>query len=234
MKKNKNIFITSTGTNLGKTYCSVEIIKKLIENNIDVNVFKPILSGFNKGRITESDSYKILQAKGINPNLEKIKLITPWIFKQPSAPTVAAKKEKKKLIYSQVLKWAKIKIENADEGVINIFEGAGGLMVPIEATKTILDLIEDIDSKVILDAGNYLWSISHTISAIRNIQQRNIDIINVIINNREISDIDINDTLDLLKTSLENKIPFRKVNMNDNYSSKSFNIIMEDIKNTFL
>ena len=69
MGKNKNIFITSTGTNLGKTYCSVEIIKKLIENNIDVNVFKPILSGFNKGRITESDSYKILQAKGIKTNI---------------------------------------------------------------------------------------------------------------------------------------------------------------------
>ena len=233
MKYYNNIFITSTGTNLGKTYCTVEIIKKLIKNNVDVNVFKPILSGFNKNKIADSDSYKILEAKGISPNLENIKSITPWIFQQPIAPRVAARKEKKSLIYDEVVKWAKNKIKNSNNQSVNIFEGAGGLMVPIESTKTILDLIEDIESKVILVTGNYLGSISHTLSAIRNIQQRNIDLLNVIINNKNVSNIDINDTLKELKISLKNKILLRKINVNDNYNNKSFKKIIKDIVNIF-
>ena len=106
-------------------------------------------------------------------------------------------------------------------------------MVPIESTKTILDLIEDIESKVILVTGNYLGSISHTLSAIRNIQQRNIDLLNVIINNKNVSNIDINDTLKELKISLKNKILLRKINVNDNYNNKSFKKIIKDIVNIF-
>ena len=59
----KNVFITSTGTSLGKTYCSVEILKELAKRKIEVNGFKPILSGFNFNNIDDSDSYKILETR---------------------------------------------------------------------------------------------------------------------------------------------------------------------------
>ena len=45
--RKKNIFITSTGTNLGKTYCTIEILKELINRKVMVNAYKPILSGFD-------------------------------------------------------------------------------------------------------------------------------------------------------------------------------------------
>ena len=57
--------------------------------------------------------------------------------------------------------------KKSDNNIINIFEGAGGLLVPIEKTKTILDLMKDLNSKVVLVVGNYLGSVSHTISAIQ-------------------------------------------------------------------
>ena len=60
---NKSIFITSTGTEIGKTYCTVRIIKELVRRNYRTQAFKPILSGFRKENIEESDSFKILKAQ---------------------------------------------------------------------------------------------------------------------------------------------------------------------------
>jgi dethiobiotin synthetase len=228
MNKKKNIFISSTGTGVGKTYCTVEIIKELIDRKVNVNVYKPILSGFDFNNIEESDSYKILSAKNIIPKLEDIKKITPWLFEKPIAPSIAAIKENKKLRYNEVLDWCLKKINN-NNNEINIFEGAGGLEVPIEATSTVLNLIKDLDCKVILVVGNYLGSVSHSISAIKNIKSENLEIINVIINKNTDDVIDIEDTEMLLKTTLDSEIKFRKVFQNDNNKNISFKKITDDI-----
>ena len=95
-------------------------------------------------------------------------------------------------------------------------------MVPIEKTKTILDLMKDLNSKVVLVVGNYLGSVSHTISAIQNLQHANLQIINIIINkNINSDDIDIKDTESLLRSSLNKKIIIRKVNYSDTYKNIS-------------
>ena len=170
MGKNKNIFITSTGTNIGKTYCTVEILKEMLYRKVLFNAYKPILSGFNISNIKDSDSYKILKTNNKEPKIEDIKEISPWLFEKPIAPSIAAKKENKSLKYNDVLEWC---LKKSDNKIINIFEGAGGLLVPIEKTKTILDLMKDLNSKVVLVVGNYLGSVSHTISAIQNLQYAN-------------------------------------------------------------
>ena len=95
-------------------------------------------------------------------------------------------------------------------------------MVPIEKTKTILDLMKDLNSKVVLVVGNYLGSVSHTLSAIQNLQHANLQIINIIINkNINNDDIDIKDTESLLRSSINKKIIIRKVNYSDKYKSIS-------------
>ena len=227
MGKNKNIFITSTGTNIGKTYCTVEILKEMLHRKVLFNAYKPILSGFNILNIKDSDSYKILNTYKKEPEIEDIKEISPWLFEKPIAPSIAAKKENKSLKYNDVLEWC---LKKSDNKIINIFEGAGGLLVPIEKTKTILDLMKDLNSKVVLVVGNYLGSVSHTISAIQNLQHANLQIINIIINkNINSDDIDIKDTECLLRSSLNKKILIRKVNYSDTYKNISLKKITEDI-----
>ena len=138
---NRSFFITSTGTELGKTYCAVEIIKALKNKKIIVKPYKPILSGFEKKNINNSDSYKILSTIQRSVNYNDIRGITPWCFKEPIAPSLAAKKEKKPLEYSKVLNWClEKKNMKEDFRAIKIFEGAGGLFVPIEGKKTMLDV----------------------------------------------------------------------------------------------
>ena len=227
MGKNKNIFITSTGTNIGKTYCTVEILKEMLHRKVLFNAYKPILSGFDIYNIKDSDSYKILKTNNKEPKIEDIKEISPWLFEKPIAPSIAAKKENKSLKYNDVLEWC---LKKSDNNIINIFEGAGGLLVPIEKIKTLLDLMKDLNSKVVLVVGNYLGSVSHTLSAIKNLQQANLQIINIIINeNINNDDIDIKDTESLLRSSINKKIIIRKVNYGDKYKSISLKKITEDI-----
>ena len=226
----KNIFITSTGTNLGKTYCFVEILKELGHRKIIANSYKPILSGFNFDNIVDSDSYKIIQTRNITPDIDHIKNITPWLFQSPIAPSIAAMKENKTLKYEEVLKWC---LKKSNINGINIFEGAGGIYVPIEGKKTILNLIKELECKVILIVGNYLGSVSHTISAIKNIQHEDIEIINVIINKNNDNDVNIEDTKSLINSVFNSKVKIRKVFQNDNNDNMSFKKITDDILNSF-
>ncbi len=228
---NKNIFITSTGTNIGKTYCTVEILKKMLHKKVLFNAYKPILSGFDFNKIKKSDSYKILKVNNKMPKIEDIKQISPWLFEKPLAPSIAAIKENKSLKYNEVLKWC---LKKSNNNLINIYEGAGGLLVPIERTKTILNLMKDLNCKVVLIVGNYLGSISHTLSAVHNLQHANLKIINIIINeNINNNEIDIEDTERLLLASINKKIRIRKVHYCDNYKSTSLKIITEDIISSY-
>ena len=120
MAKNKNIFITSTGTNIGKTYCTVEILKEILNRKVFFNAYKPILSGFNIFNIKDSDSYKILKTNNKKPKIENIREISPWLFEKAIAPSIAAKEEYKSLKYNDVLEWC---LKKSDNNIINIFEG---------------------------------------------------------------------------------------------------------------
>ena len=231
MGKNKNIFITSTGTNIGKTYCTVEILKEMLNRKVLFNAYKPILSGFDIYNIKDSDSYKILKTNNKKPEIEDIKEISPWLFEKPIAPSIAAKKENKSLKYNDVLEWC---LKKSDNEIINIFEGAGGLLVPIEKTKTILDLMKELNSKVVLVVGNYLGSVSHTLSAVQNLEHANLQIINIIINKSINNDlINMEDTERLLISSIKKKIRIRKVYYSDNYKSASIKNITGDIISSY-
>ena len=228
MKPTKSIFISSTGTDIGKTYCTVKIIREFINRGLELNVYKPILSGFDKFKIYESDSYKLLEPFLKNINITDIKAITPWLFKHPLAPSIAASKENKSLKYEEVLNWCLEKINKSNQNTVNIFEGAGGIFVPIEGKKTIFDLIIDTKSDVILIVGNYLGSVSHTISAIKNLENMKIKVVNILLNENQDTHIDINDTFYLINTNINSNIKIRKIRKNDRHSA-TFIPIVDDI-----
>ena len=53
----KTLFITATGTDIGKTYVSALIVKKMREEGYNCGYFKPVLSGVieKDGKLIESD-----------------------------------------------------------------------------------------------------------------------------------------------------------------------------------
>ena len=65
-----------------------------------------------------------------------------------------------------------------------IIEGAGGIMVPINDTEFVIDVIEKLKAKVILVSRNYLGSINHSLLTANICKQRGIDVIGWIFNDQ--------------------------------------------------
>jgi dethiobiotin synthetase len=63
-----------------------------------------------------------------------------------------------------------------------IIEGAGGLMVPLNADFLMIDLIRQLNTEVILVSQNYLGSINHTLLSIKMLRQYNLPIMGIIFN----------------------------------------------------
>ena len=75
MKNKNSFFITSTGTEIGKTFITVKIIDYLIEKRFSVEAYKPVLSGFNNKNIKQADSAKLLNAMRKNVSMKNIRNI---------------------------------------------------------------------------------------------------------------------------------------------------------------
>ena len=114
-----------------------------------------------------------------------------------------------------------------------LFEGAGGLMVPIERKKNFLDLFKSLKIPVILVVGSYLGTISHTLSALENLCNNNIQVINIIFNEGDKKNKNNDQNLELLKKSLKYKVLVRELSYNSVYHDKQVKKIAKDILRFF-
>lgn len=199
-------FIIATGTNIGKTYVSCSIIRNLIRKNNSVLGLKPIISGWEENN-DEMDSNKILKAMGREANIENIETISPWRFSAPLSPDMAANLENTEVDFQEVVDFCN-KAKDLSEYLI--IEGAGGVMTPINTSKTFLDLIEEVNIPAILITGSYLGSISHTLTAVNALKSRNIIIDRIIISESE-NGVDIFDTKKTLSNFCDRKIEILKL-----------------------
>ena len=229
MSSKKNIFfVTSTGTDLGKTFISKNIIEIFKKKNITISPYKPIISGVNRDNIFSSDSAKLLKVLQSKVTIKDIYRISPWVFKKPIAPTLAAKKEKKELKYLSVKDWLKKEI-NILKTEYALIEGAGGLLVPIGQKKTFLNLIHELELPVVLVVGNYLGAISHTISLIKNIELLKIKVINIVLNEHCIKQLKIEETESILRENLNRKYKIIKIYTCKNKNAEAFRHIYQNI-----
>ena len=186
---NKIFFVTATGTDIGKTFIVEKLCQKLIKKGKKCNAIKPIISGFDIDDLN-NDSAKLLKILGKKINLKNINKISPWRFKKPLSPNIAANLEKKPINFSMLVKFCQKQIKLAKKNDEFLFiEGAGGIMTPISNNKTFLDLIEKLKIPVILVIGDYLGTISHSLTAIKVIEAKNIEIDRIIFNEKTKSTI---------------------------------------------
>lgn len=199
----KPIFITSTGTNIGKTYLSKLIIKKAQKLNLKVNAIKPIISGFNMDNFDTTDTGIILNALGKNKNL--IEEVSPWRFKAPLSPNQAAHKENKEIEFKELIDFCLKNLNpiNNNNDIV-LIEGVGGTMVPINDKFTTLDLMIALDIPIILTIGSYLGSISHTLNAYEVLIYNSININSIVISESEENDIGIEQTRKTLLNHIKN------------------------------
>lgn len=199
----KTIFITSTGTGIGKTYVATKLIKYYLNKNLTVRAIKPIESGFNENDHRYSDAGTLLSAQDLEISRKNVDTTTPWRFRAPLSPHMAAQFENQGIDFQKLVLFCEKSKNNND---ILLIEGAGGVMVPLNSKQTFLDLIQVLQCEVILVVGSYLGTISHTLTAISALETRNIYIKQIIVNESEGSSVSLAQTIEGLKPFVQHPI----------------------------
>jgi len=196
--------IAATGTDIGKTFVTCELIKQLQKRGKKVAALKPIISGFDSNDVENSDTGKLLLAQNLPLSQQNIVAISPWRFETPISPDMAAQDAGQNIDFEEVVKFCRKQSEHD----FLFIETAGGIMTPLNSNHTFLDLCEELKFPLILVAGNYVGSISHTLTACNAIDNRNLKISSIIINESMESLVSPQKTIDTLQNFLPAKIKF--------------------------
>ena len=148
----KHIFITGIGTEVGKTVASA-----IVTEALQADYFKPIQAG----DLENSDTHKVERL--VSNSVTKFHL-NAFALKTPMSPHAAAE------IDQVQIKAEEVKRPTTTNDYL-VIEGAGGLLVPINSTQTIADLIQQED-KIIVVSRHYLGSINHTLLTIEALKSR--------------------------------------------------------------
>jgi dethiobiotin synthetase len=164
-------FITATGTDIGKTHIACGLIRHWRAAGHDVVALKPILSGCDPSQPHATDAGLLLTALGRAPTDGAVAAIAPWRFAAPLSPDWAAMRERRAIDPLAVLDFCRDRTTGAAHAVV---EGAGGVCVPIAYPFTMLDLMAGLAFPVLLVAGTYLGTVSHTLTALEALNRRNL------------------------------------------------------------
>lgn len=187
------IFITATGTDVGKTYVAASLIGHFRQMGRTVEVIKPVVSGFDPAQTGNSDPAALLRAVDVAVTPQSIERISPWRFRAPLSPDLAAKREGRSIDVDEVISFCQGSIEQRRD--ILVIEGIGGIMVPLDGERTILDVMMALRLPLILVTGSYLGSISHTLTALDSLYQRDMNILAVIVSETAGSAVALDDAV---------------------------------------
>jgi len=175
--KIKKVFITGSGTSVGKTYFTCSLIDLIIKKGLKVSPYKPIETGCKKikNKLIPSDSKKFY--KLVNKDID-IELINPYRFQQPISPNRAIQLSKKKINIKNYIE----KMKKLPKNDFLIIEGAGGLCSPISSDGLNIDLIKKMNLKTILVVKDEIGAINNTLLNIEILKKYKISVIAIILN----------------------------------------------------
>jgi dethiobiotin synthetase len=159
----RKIFVTGIGTDVGKTVVAAVLVEAL-----NADYWKPVQTG----SFFSTDTLQI-QKWVTNP----ISQFHPegYLLKQYMSPHAAAE-----------LEGVEINLKGltlpTTSNKTMIIEGAGGLMVPLNATEFMIDVIKKFDAEVVLVIQNYLGSINHSLLSIDALKSRGLNILGLVFN----------------------------------------------------
>lgn len=180
------LFVAATGTGIGKTYVSCCLLRQ------GGHGVKPVISGFDPADAASSDSGLLLQAQGKPVTQAAIASISPWRFAAPLSPDMAAEREGKTIPFDALIAFCR-------QPGIDLIEGVGGVAVPLDPTHTTLDWMAELRFPVLLIAGSYLGTLSHTLTALLALHARAIPVEAVVVNETPASTVDLRETIATLR-----------------------------------
>jgi dethiobiotin synthetase len=186
-------FVTSTGTDIGKTFVTAGLIRYLRTAGSAADALKPIVSGYDSSVVETSDPAVLLRALGRTVSAQTIEGIAPWRFRAPLAPDLAAARENRSIDFDALIAFSRTAIKSTT-GMLFI-EGVGGIMVPLNDNRTVLDWMAALNIPLLLVVGGYLGAISHTLTALDVLAQRKLKIAAIVVSESERGTVELDDTV---------------------------------------
>lgn len=151
----KKIFITGTGTDVGKTFVTALIVKKLRESGLSAAYYKAAMSGNQRtaeGTLIPGDALYVRRISGIDQPLEEM---CPYIYETAVSPHLASRIEGNPVDMEEVKKGFLAVCQKYD---FVTMEGSGGILCPIcfdEKEIWLEDVIKELglSSLIVADAG---------------------------------------------------------------------------------
>jgi dethiobiotin synthetase len=190
-------FITATGTDIGKTFVTAGLIRHIRGAGRAAEAVKPVVSGFDPDAWQESDPAVLLAALGRPVTPGELDRVSPWRFKAPLSPHMAARLEGRAINFHEVVDFCR-RAMAARRGSLFI-EGIGGIMVPIDDHRTVLDWMSMLRVPIVLVAGSYVGTMSHTLTSLEVLVRRNLNVAAVVISESEGSAPSLADTVATLQ-----------------------------------
>jgi dethiobiotin synthetase len=186
-------FVTSTGTDIGKTFVTAGLIRYMREAGQAVSALKPVVSGYDTSVVETSDPAVLLHALGQPIDAGAIDRIAPWRFRAPLSPDLAAAREGRNIDFEKLIDFSREQIAAA-QGMLFI-EGVGGIMVPLDAERTVLDWMAELQIPLLLVVGGYLGTISHTLTALDVLAAHHLKVAAIVVSESERNPVELEDTV---------------------------------------
>ena len=181
----KNIFITATGTDIGKTYISALIVKKMREAGFNCGYYKPVLSGveISDGKLIKSDCNYVIETAKIPTSADDC---VTYRWEEAVSPHLAAQRAGERICINKILEDYQKASHKYDYLLV---EGAGGITCPLilsDKEKYLLkDLIKELGTNILIAADAGLGTINSILLTVEYAKANGIKIEGIILNNYE-------------------------------------------------
>jgi dethiobiotin synthetase len=159
----RSLFVTSTGTGIGKTLVTAALVHQLRARREPVAALKPVISGYPAQPGERSDTEILLRAQELSLADPERDRISPWRFRAALSPDMAARREGRTIPFTELVELTLLRRRQAPGWLL--VEGVGGVCVPLDERHTVLDWIAATGFPALLVAGTYLGTLSHTLCA---------------------------------------------------------------------
>ena len=180
----RGLFVTATGTEVGKTVVASAIARTARNDGVRVAAFKPAVSGLDDYPLAPEvwdsaaelpDHVLLRLASGSSQGDEGI---APYRYGPPVSPHLAAELAGESIDPDRLRGAALEATEDAD---LLVCEGVGGFLVPLTADYLVRDLAQDLALPVVVAASPGLGTINHTLLTVQAIRAAGLQVAAVVL-----------------------------------------------------
>ena len=195
------VFVTGTGTDIGKTVVAATIARRLAAEGKRVAVFKPAVTGLDDHPTAdgpESGQMTAFQARrpdhvvlrGAAGSSQSDDEVAPYRYGPPMSPHLAASLAGERIEPARLLEAARAAAAGAD---VLVCEGVGGLLVPLAGSRSVADgkggtapylvrdFAADLGLPLVVAASPGLGTINHTLLTLEAARAAGLEVVKIVL-----------------------------------------------------